>query len=132
MATRKTLAVKPHVAITNGKMRTYCRRIITVFVISMTFSVCAETDIYGNEIKTYVEGGVTKTYKFWVSGTQAEIATFANSMVIPSSSGSLCTGTLSAPAVEAVSLEARFRTWLNSLGTALKSTRFCGFFLDLR
>jgi len=94
----------------------------------MSFSANAATDIYGNEIKE-VDG---KTYQFWVSGTKAEVATFAESSPAPSMSGSLCSGTLSAPSQQAISLEARFRTWLESLGTALRSDQLRGFLLILR
>ena len=44
--------------------------------------------------------------------------------IVSSTATSLTTGTLSLPAAEPSSLEARFRTWLESLGTALKSTKF--------
>ena len=98
----------------------------------MSLSANAETDIYGNEIRTYSEGGATKTYQFWVSGTKAEVATFANSSLVSSSSGPICSGTLSTPSQEAISLEARFRTWFKSLGTALNSTVFTGFSIFVR
>ena len=92
----------------------------------MSLSANAETDIYGNEIRTYSEGGATKTYKFWVSGTKAEVATFDNTSIISSSSGSLCSGMLSTPSAETVPLEARFRTWFSSLGAALRSDKWFG------
>lgn len=91
----------------------------------MSLSANAETDIYGNEIKE-VDG---QTYQFWVSGTKAEVATFANSSLVSSSSGPICSGTLSTPSQEAISLEARFRTWFKSLGTALRSDKWFGTFL---
>ena len=94
----------------------------------MSLSANAETDIYGNEIKE-VDG---QTYKFWVSGTKSEIATFAESRPASSSSGSICSGTLSTPSQQAISLEARFRTWFKSLGTALNSTVFTGFSIFVR
>lgn len=37
----------------------------------------AETDVYGNEIFQYTEGGAQKTYQFWVSGEKAEDASLA-------------------------------------------------------
>lgn len=82
----------------------------------------AATDIYGNEIKTYTEDGVQKTYQFWVSGTKAEIATKNGSGETTSSNASLATGTYSTPATEPISLEARFRTWLESIGTSIESS----------
>lgn len=91
----------------------------------MSLSANAETDIYGNEIKE-VDG---QTYQFWVSGTKAEVATFANSSLASSSSGPICSGTLSTPSQEAISLEARFRTWFSSLGAALRSDKWLGTFL---
>ena len=44
--------------------------------------------------------------------------------IVASTASSLTTGALSLPAAETSSLEARFRTWLESLGTRLKSTKF--------
>ena len=43
------------------------------------FALSGETDVYGNEIFTYTEGGVQKTYRFWVSGDKAEDAALDNS-----------------------------------------------------
>ena len=92
----------------------------------------ADTDIYGNEIFSYTEGGVQKTYKFWVSGTKAEIATKNDSAESSSSSASLATGTYSTPAAQPIALEARFRTWLESMGTSINSTLMRGFRLIFR
>ena len=91
----------------------------------------AETDVYGNEIFTYTEGGVTKTYTFWVSGAKAEDAATADSLAASSSATSLETATRSEKSASS-SLEARFRTWLESLGRALRSDRFRGFFMRIR
>ena len=52
--------------------------------------------------------------------------------VAASAGASLTTGTLSLPAAMPSSLEARFRTWLESLGTALKSTKFRHFMVNFR
>ena len=93
----------------------------------MSLSVNAETDIYGNEIKE-VDG---KTYKFWVSGTKAEVAALSSSSHYSSTSRSLCSGTFSTPSAEPIALEARFRTWFESLGTALRSDKFKGFILRI-
>ena len=111
----------------NGKLSALLAAVAASAV--MPLSANAETDIYGNEIRTYSEGGATKTYKFWVSGTKAEVATFANSSLASSSSGPICSGTLSTPSQEAISLEARFRTWFSSLGAALRSDKWLGTFL---
>ena len=96
-------------------------------LLSAPLSASAEVDIYGNQIKV-VDG---KTYQFLISGNP-ETAASEDSNTASSTSVALCTGTLSAPAAVAISLEARFRTWLESLGTALKSTRFRGFFIDVK
>ena len=77
-----------------------------------------ETDMYGNEIK--VVDGVT--YRFLVSGNP-ETAAVEKSSSLLSSSTSLSTATHSRPAA-ASSLEARFRTWFESEGTGLTSTKF--------
>ena len=50
--------------------------------------------------------------------------------IVSSTASPLTTGTLSLPAAEPSSLEARFRTWLESLGTALKSTKFRHFIIN--
>ena len=49
--------------------------------------------------------------------------------VMASTASPLTTGTLSLPA-EPSGLEARFRTWLESLGTRLKSTKFRHFVIN--
>lgn len=105
-----------------------CRFIAALVALAAFSPLHAETDIYGNEVFTYTEDGVTKTYKFWVSGTKAEIATSSNSNPAVSAGTALATATRSGRST-ASSLEARFRTWLESLGTALKSTSPCGFFI---
>ncbi len=40
-------------------------------------------------------------------------------------------GSISVPASEGAMIEARFFTWLESVGSALKSTRFCGLILRI-
>ena len=82
------------------------------------------TDIYGNEIK--VVDGVE--YRYLVSGNP-ETAAPANSSPKSSSSTSLVSGT-PPKAMASGSLEARVRTWLDSLGTALKSTKFRHFIIN--
>ena len=100
--------------------------------LMVSLSAFAETDIYGNEIVTYTEGGMQKTYKFWVSGEKAEVATKNESAESSSSSASLATGTYSTPAAEPIALEARFRTWLESVGIALRSDLRKGLMLVIR
>ena len=112
------------------KSRIACVAFAALAAVAMpTF---AATDVYGNEIVTYTEGGVQKTYQFWVSGTKAEIATKARSSSSASSCTALATGTYSKPAAQPISLEARFRTWLKSVGTALRSDVLRGFLLLIR
>ena len=89
-----------------------------------TLPASAETDAYGNEINPVdPDTGTAVEYRFWVSGEKAETATIASSSQRVTASVPLATGTYSTPAASS-SLEARFRTWLKSLGTSLKSTRF--------
>ena len=106
--------------------------LVTAAAAAMTWPSLAETDVYGNEILTYTEDGVQKTYQFWVSGTKAEIATKVGSSESASPNMSLATGTYSTPATEPISLEARFRTWFESVGTSLNSTLMRGFRLLFR
>ena len=106
--------------------------LVVAVSLMASLSAFAETDIYGNEVVTYTEGGVQKTYKFWVSGTKAEIATKNYSAESSSDNAALATGTYSTPAAEPISLEARFRTWLESIGTSLNSTLFRGLMLMIR
>ena len=77
----------------------------------------AETDVYGNEIKTYTEGGVQKTYQFWVSGDKAEDASVARK-----SSNSY---------TYASSLEARSKSVLSVWGK-VASTVWTGLLLFIR
>ena len=106
--------------------------VVLAAVAVVALPAFAATDVYGNEIVTYTEGGVQKTYQFWVSGTEAEIATKNDSDKSSSSSSALVTGTYSTPSAEPISLEARFRTWLKSLGTSLRSDKLGGFLMIVR
>jgi len=112
------------------KPRIACVAFAAIAAVAMpTF---AATDVYGNEIVTYTEGGVQKTYQFWVSGTKAEIATKDESAESSSSSAALATGTYSTPTAEPISLEARFRTWLESVGIALRSDLLKGLLMIIK
>lgn len=65
------------------------------------------------------------TYQFIITpGYDPVVASTNTCSVVASSASSLDTGTSSLPAAEPSSIEARFRTWLESLGTRLKSTKF--------
>ena len=89
----------------------------------------ADTDVYGNEIRRDANGNIT--YQFWYGGETAEARSTANSASAGSPAASFATGTLSARTAE-TSLEARFRTWLASIGTKLNSTKWMGFFLIVK
>ena len=70
------------------------------------------------------------TYQFIISGDPVAAAT-ANSRSVASPGTSLMSGTLTAPAA-AASLEARYRTWDESTGTAIRSDKATAFILILR
>lgn len=104
--------------------RIHCGTILAaVLAAASPFALSGETDVYGNEIFTYTEGGVQKTYRFWVSGDKAEDAALGNSSASPSSGASFATGALTKPTVTQP-LEARYRTWMYSQGTDVNSTKF--------
>ena len=77
----------------------------------------AETDVYGNEIRTYTEGGVQKTYQFWLSDEKAEEASLANTSASSSN--------------EDVALDAVFKSVCSSIGGWLSSVK-AGFRLIFR
>jgi len=81
-----------------------------------------EADIYGNAILTNTVDNAT--YQFLVSGNPEAVAT-EKSNSLPSSGTSFASGTISIP-TSAISVEARYRTWLESAGTDVDSTKFCG------
>ena len=102
-------------------------------LVALALPSFADTDVYGNEINpTNPKTGETIEYRFWVSGTKAEIATKSNSVELSSPNTSLATGTYSTPAAEPIALEARFRTWLESVGIALRSDLRKGLMLMIR
>ena len=54
----------------------------------LPLAMLAETDVCGNEIRSYVEDGVTKTYKFISSGSEKKLTlrpTFKCFSIIPES-----------------------------------------------
>ena len=63
-------------------------------------------------------------------GYDPDAASLVDTSSVSSPAVAFVSGTLSTPAAEAVSLEARFRTWLESLGIALKSTKFRHFIIN--
>ena len=79
----------------------------------------AETDIYGNEIKT-VDG---QTYQFFLSGNP-EVAASADSASGESSAEAVTTGRLADSDILASELEARYRTCDDSDETSLDSTKY--------
>ena len=106
--------------------------LVVAVALMVSLGAMAETDIYGNEINPIdPKTGETIEYRFWVSGTKAEIATRNGSGESASSSAALATGTYSTPTA-AASIEARFRTWLESIGTSINSTLFRGLMLMIR
>ena len=73
---------------------------------------------------------LSDTYQFIITpGYDPAVYSTNDCSIVSSTSSSLTTGTLSLPA-EPSSLEARFRTWLESLGTRLKSTKFRHFIIN--
>ena len=104
-------------------------------VFAACLAASAEVDVCGNEITTYVENGVTKEYRFIVSGdpridigTEA-VSAASHNRVSTSDDGSgvaLSSGMLALATVFESALEARCRTFLDGNGTRLDSTKFKG------
>lgn len=92
-------------------------------LVALALPSFADTDVYGNEINpTDPKTGEPVEYRFWVSGDKAEVATKTRSSSSASSCTALATGTYSTPAAQPIALEARFRTWLESIGTSIESS----------
>lgn len=79
-------------------------------------TLVADTDIYGNDI-IYESDGVTVKYKFWVSGTKAEVASSARSAT--------------ASFTPAGTFESRSRTLLSRI-TTIVTKPWVGLFLIVR
>lgn len=95
-----------------SKMRINPKALLTAAMAgAFAFLALADADVYGNEIKTYTEGGVQKTYQFWVSGDKAEVATKNGTSAVSSN--------------EDVALDAVFKSVWTSVGGWLYSTK-CG------
>lgn len=101
-----------------SKKVTLCRTFVKIGVLVAMASLSLRAD---------------EPYQYIVTpGYDPAAASLVDSSSASSSAVGFTTGVLSAPAAEAVSLEARFRTWLESLGIALKSTRFRGLFMKIK
>ena len=61
-----------------ARYRTFCGTILAAVAALAATAVFADTDVYGNEIKTYTENGNQITYRFWISGDMAEDAAKAS------------------------------------------------------
>ena len=93
-------------------------------------AMLAETDVCGNEIRSYVEDGVTKTYKFISSGdprinigaAAVSAASNARSSTADESGIELASSTRSL-VTSSQALEGRYFTLSPSAGTALRSDK---------
>jgi len=93
-------------------------------------AMLAETDVCGNEIRDYVEDGVTKTYKFISSGdprinigaAAVSAASNARSSTADESGIELASSTRSL-VTSSQALEGRYFTLSPSEGTALRSDK---------
>ena len=98
---------------------------------ALPLAICAETDICGNEVRTYVEGGVTKTYKFISAGdprinigaAAVSAASHARTSTTDESGVALASSKHSL-ASASQELEGRYFTEYYSFGTALQSDKF--------
>ena len=99
--------------------------------VALPLAILAETDICGNEVKSYTEGGVTKTYKFISAGdpridvgaAAVSAASHARSSTSDEAGVALASSTrslVSAPQ----ELEGRYFSELFSDGTSLQSDKF--------
>lgn len=107
--------------------------------VALPLAMLAETDVCGNEIRNYVEDGVTKTYKFISSGDprinvgSAAVSAASNARASTSDEAgiALASGGRSR-ASTAQDLEGRYFTHLVSGGTALQSDKFPSMILIFR
>lgn len=99
--------------------------------VALPLAMFAETDICGNEVREYTEGGVTKTYKFISSGdprinigsAAVSAASHARTSTADESGVALASSTHSL-AASSQKLEGRYFTEFFSEGTALQSDKF--------
>lgn len=101
--------------------------VVLVALAALALPTFADTDVYGNEIVTYTEGGVQKTYQFWVSGAKAEIATKNESDELPSSAASCRRPTTAALRTSArksapCSPSASCRAWCHTASPSIRET----------
>ncbi len=89
-------------------------------IASITVAVAMASAAFADEPYQYI---ITPGYDLALYSTNT-------CSVVSSTATTLMTGTLSLPAAEPSSLEARFRTWLESIGIALKSTPYRHFCLS--
>lgn len=99
--------------------------------VILPLSMLAETDICGNEVKEYEEGGVTKTYKFISSGdprinigaSAVSAASHARTSTADESGVALASSmhTLASLSQE---LEGRYFTYFPSNGTSIQTGKF--------
>ncbi len=99
----------------NAKTRTMLGAALAAF--ALPFAALADTDAYGNEIRTYTEGGVQKTYRFWYPSQRMEVMT--------------AVGTSTAVFASSDTFETRNRTWLFALGR-ICSLRWVGTVFTVR
>ena len=96
----------------------------------LPLAMLAETDVCGNEIRSYVEDGVTRTYKFISSGdprinigaAAVSAASNARSSTADESGIELASSTRSL-VTSSQALEGRYFTLSPSEGTALRSDK---------
>jgi len=104
---------------------------VCAVLAALPLAISAETDICGNEVKSYVEGGVTKTYKFISAGdprinigaAAVSAASHARTSTADESGVALASSTHSLVSASQ-ELEGRYFTEYYSFGTALQSSKF--------
>ena len=98
---------------------------------ALPLAILAETDVCGNEVRTYVEAGVTKTYKFISAGdprinvgaSAVSAASHARTSTADGPGVALASSTRSL-AASSQELEGRYFTEVFSDGTSLQSDKF--------
>ena len=101
-----------------------------ILSVALPLAMLAETDVRGNEIRDYVEGGVTKTYKFISSGdprinvgvAAVSAASNARTSTADESGIELASSTRSL-VTSSQELEGRYFTLFPSEGTSLRTDK---------
>ena len=101
-----------------NKERILCRAFVRIGVLVVVMSL----SLWADEPYQYIVS----------SGYDPAAASLVDSSSASSSAVGFSTGARTTPTAEAISLEARFRTWLESLGISLKSSRFRGLFMNIK